>query len=231
MGEPRCSLKNMQTKRYLTCRDDWSGGLSDSNGINGSFKLQWCKRGNNGVVTSILIRTDCHPQSLLDVRTLQFEGGTWDSNKCYKEERWWDIVPMNIVGEEHDIRFIVALKSASTGEYLVDDGNKLTLNKLDKSANIEKVPDMFKWEVSVSGRALSPGQVSMIAFSPVVVAAGAVSGGALGFGFAAAFGTVAGTSGATAALTIGTVVGGFGAVGGATAGILKEVSEKLFVDW
>jgi len=236
MSEPRCCLKNRKTQKFLSAKSDWKGGLADSyTGENESFKFQWCKRGDNGIPSCTLIRTDTHPQSLLDVTDLYFEGGALDFSKCDNQNRWWDIIPMMIEkrdDEPEQLNYIIALRSATTGKYLVDSGNNLTLRDLDKGTDMKNVPDMFKWELFVSGRALSPGQVTGIAFAPVVIAIGAATGGAAFLAFGAGIGiAAAGTTGAAIAVTVGAFAGGLATLSGEMAVILKDVSKIMFVDW
>ena len=229
MSEPRCCLVNVGSNKYLTCKDDWSVGMTDGyNGGNESFKLQWSKRNNDGIVTTTMIRTDCHPQSLLDCRDLCFQGGALDSNKCYDQHRWWDVVLLNLKPDgEKSIRFVVALKSATTNEFLGASDYGVHLKSFTNDTPLDDIPSNYRWEIYVSGRALSPGQVTFIVFSPLVIAIAAFGGAGAVVGIYGLEATVGGVS----AVTVGGVLGALGAVGETVKAALIEVSKEMFVDW
>ncbi|KAL3942948.1 MAG: hypothetical protein SGBAC_002937 [Bacillariaceae sp.] len=231
MKEPRCCLRNRETKKFLSVKKGWKawkGGLSDSDtGENESFKLQWCKRTDKGKVTCTLIRTDTHPQSLLDVSNLHFEGGALNPRKCEDRKRWWDVIHI-IEGQDKTFKYSIALKSVATGKYLVDDGKKLTLSHLNDSSS--DFPDMFKWELYQNGRsAASPAQVQTMVSAPAIVISHAVGGGAAG----AAVGGVAGAAvGAVPGAVGGAIVGAVAATFEVFERVQQEpASEKMFVDW
>merc|ERR1712179_785141 len=81
--EPRMTIRNGRNVLFVdgnwactTIREGAKGNKEKQLSSDAKFKVQWCKRSDKGVATTVVIRTDCIPGSLLDVRDLKFQGAT-----------------------------------------------------------------------------------------------------------------------------------------------------------
>lgn len=196
------------------------------------FKLQWCERGENDVAKTILIRTDQHPQSLLDSADLCFQGAALDGNKCWEQRRWWRVLYLQLEGDHSPV---VAFKSFQNGELLAatPDGTGVELIGGPDNQPVAQIPARALWRLSVVEHALSPAQVASLCFAPFVAAAAAVGGGAAAVGIITFFAaqTTIGSALTFAAISTGAAVAGI--AGGATtvSDCLKGISAGYFVDW
>lgn len=182
---------------------------------------------------TVLIRTDAHPQSLLDSRDLAFQGGALDGGKCYDNHRWWDIFFIsgntkqgNHAKMETTIYAFATYESRNMQRRqflsVVNGQKQVGLESLDAD---DELPERAQWAVNGCGTAFSPGQVRDAALVvPVAVAAGAVTGG---YGGAALGGAYVAT-----VTTVGAVTAGAAA---ATTGVKyvleQQASKEFFVDW
>lgn len=138
------------------------------------FKLQWCERGENDVAKTILIRTDQHPQSLLDRADLCFQGGTLDGGKCYKKRRWWRVIYVQLEGDRSPV---VAFKSYQNSELLAatPDGAGVELISVP-DLPVDQIPRRALWKLGVVEHSLSPSQVAALCFAPFVAGGGCRGG-------------------------------------------------------
>ena len=106
-----------------------------------------------------MIRTDCHPNSLLDATDLAYQGGALHSKKCYDKNRWWKLHYLEV----SDTQVTVMFETYRKGKYLAEKVDKtgVELIELEKDWNdkIIAIPT-DKWHSSIVGRALTPGQVA-----------------------------------------------------------------------
>ena len=168
------------------------------------FKLQKRYWAEDGEPTTILIRTDEHPQALLDRRDLGFQGYALDGNKCDDHRRWWDVYPVKahfhqVNGQGYVDKSIYAFATHDTRNQqkrwflaLFEEGFRLQL--LDVNGEI---PETAQWQVESCGTAFSPGEVAGAAFViPVAAASAAVTGGLAGAAVGGAWVTTAAVTGA-----------------------------------
>jgi len=101
-SEPRVHLKNLATNRNLASNDDWEAGSTCESGRCDWLKLHIAEQTSKGVVTVTTIRTDWHPQSLLDKRDLAFQGSAFDTGKFSDKNRWWGVTFGNITFNKVD---------------------------------------------------------------------------------------------------------------------------------
>merc|ERR1712217_54901 len=231
-SEPRCRLLNLKAKTDLTVnavsRRKWKADFKCLDGRCNWFKLQKKEWNAAGFPTVVLIRTDWHPQSLLDYRSLDFEGSAWDSRKSYKSSRWWNPLLLGVHTDKdaHPNMAEFAFRVHKTRNwdhprFLAGDGKRVYLARV--KAN-ETIPPEAIWMVSAIGSSFSPGEVAAMAFAaPVGIVAAAVTGGVAAAGVA---GITAGWV-ATAAVTAGVAAGGAALKGPLTA----EVANSYFVNW
>ena len=244
MSEPRLTIRNLATN-HLLYASDWEATTTDeekAGNRDALFKVQWCERINDKIVTTVLIRTDCHPQSLLDVRNLKYQGGALDGGKCYDKHRWWKLTWLEVA--ERGAPTVLFQSFTNTGKYLVEKENNCGVELMEISGDtpMENIPDRAKWELTIGGRALSPGQATSLCLTlPVATVLGIISGGAAVAGAvgplaaiftAAGATTLAGAVTTTGAIAAGAALGGIAAAAkGVVADLLKDVSSELFVDW
>jgi len=246
--EARLILRNGKSGNPLFVDADWACTTCDeskSGEQSARFKVQWCERSNQGVATTVMIRTDCHPQSLLDVRDLKFQGGALDGTKCDDRNRWWTIHYLELEpgAEEKDVIPVVMFQSKTESTYLAEkDGGGVECIALKDDTPIADLPDSVKWKLTVGGKAWTPGMVATVAIgTPLAVVAAAVSGG---IGVARASVPIAAALTASGATTLAGLVGTTGAIvtGATIAGVavaargllseaFKQVSDSLFVPW
>lgn len=248
MSEPRLTIRNASSGNLLYVDHEWAGTTCGEDKIGTSdayFKVQWCERSNNDIATTVLIRTDCHPQSLLDVRDLKYQGGAFDGSKCDDKNRWWRVRYLALEGGsgEKDVVPVVMFQSWTQNTYLAEKaGGGIECIKLSDDILLTDLPDCAKWKLTIGGSAFSPGQVTCFALlTPLAALAAAVTGGVAVAGAAGPLATIFAASGAT---TLASAVGTTSAVvtGAAIAGIsagastaisqaFKELSDSMFVDW
>lgn len=244
MAEPRLTIRNVATENILYVGRSWTAITTSENEAgnqDAKFKVQWCKRTSHGIATTVLIRTDKHPQALLDARDLRYQGWALDSQKCYNKNRWWKLTWLEVA---RDGKPTVLIRSYTKGTYLAEKkyGAGVELISLREDASLKDLPDKAKWELTIGGRALSPRQATLLGVGiPVAAVAGTFTGGAAIAGAAgpmaacfAASGatTLAGIVGTTGAIATGAVMGGVSAVSTTViCNVLKNVSNTLFVDW
>ena len=202
------------------CREDYQDNTDFK------FKLQWCERSDK-IATCVMIRTDKHPQSLLDPTSkatrgdcaLWFEGSALDGDKCYQKSRWWDILYISAENKENAVDVTVAFKNRVYGLFLSDTlGPDPALEKFADNTLLTDLPERIKWRLRVVDHALSPKQVGLICATPFVAVAGALSGGAAAASIGAAIG-------------IGAAAGAIGSASATVLNCLENVSAGFFVDW
>jgi len=249
MSEPRLTIRNASTGNLLYVDGDWAGTTCGEDKIgtrDAYFKVQWCERSSKDIATTVMIRTDCHPQSLLDVRDLKYQGGAFDGGKCNDKNRWWKVIYVELKsGEgEKDVVPVVMFKSWTKNTYLAETKGKRGIECLTLSddVSVSDVPDCAKWKLTIGGSAWSPGQAAAFGIAvPLVTLAAAVSGGAA---LAGASGPIAAALTASGATTLASAVGTTGAIaaGATLAGVsagagtaltqaFKELSDSMFVSW
>jgi len=249
MSEPRLTIRNTATGNLLYVDGDWAATTcgEDKEGTRDAyFKVQWCERGSKDIATTVMIRTDCHPQSLLDVRDLKYQGGAFDATKCNDKNRWWKVIYVELKpGKgEKDVVPVVMFKSWTENKYLAETEGKKGIEclTLDDTVSVSDVPDRCKWKLTVGGSAWSPGQAATFGIAvPLVALAAAVSGGTALAGAAGPIAaaltasgatTLAGFVGTTGAIAAGATLAGVSAgAGTALTNAFKELSDSMFVPW
>lgn len=225
-AEPRCSLMNMRSKSTMKVNNSWHASFDCQSDRCNWFKIQKKETNDKGEPTIVLIRTDWHPQSLLDYRSLAFEGSALDSGKAYQSSRWWE--PFLIAAHpDSNLRrvnmaiyaFRVYDSAPNVDMFLAGDGNRVFLKSFSKTENL--TADVM-WGMSIIGSAMSPFNVaSTFAVMPVAMTAGFLTGGfgavsvlaPMGWQFPAAVGAAA------AGVPI------------LTSSLMGQVSRDYFVDW
>jgi len=239
-GEARVHLLNEATKKSFTVDSNWKGSSKCENDRCDWFKLQYSALASNGVVKWTTIRTDWHPQSLLDRRDLYFQGGAWDGGKFWNRNRWWGVVWGNTTwnkdrkGWSPSDRQLAFYTYDSRHHYNLEflamrnDGS-VYLHSYPRSADALHLPRNAVWHVTVAGSAWSVKETLWATLgAPLVVAAGVVTGGAAWAGIGALAGsTAAATSGTL--YVAGAVVTSASALTGGALGLIKEVERQLFV--
>ena len=89
MSEPRLHIKNCKTGRLLHVTEDWKAntiGNEHAGEPDVKCKVQCCEK-TGKFASTVMIRTDCHPQKLLDANDLAYQGDALDSNKCDDKNR------------------------------------------------------------------------------------------------------------------------------------------------
>lgn len=225
MSEPRCSLLNVKANADLTVDNKWKASFKCQSGRCNWFKMQKKEENADGFPTVAVIRTDWHPQSLLDADTMAFEGGAWDGGKCYKSSRWWNPLLLE-VHEDKNHRANMAIfafrvhdsRSDDEPRFLASDGNSVDLMKVKKD---DAIPEEARWAMSVIGSAFSPGEVAAI-----VANAFGMNETTLTDGIGAAA-EVAGWFSPASVVTAGTAAGGVGV----QPALAAQVASGFFVDW
>ena len=190
--------------------DGWAGVLvnvDQAPNLDNRFKLQVVRDEDQGparypgqMPRVVNIRTDRHPQSILDCNTLKFEGGTFDWSKTYGAHRRF--IVKYCVEKESQTPY-VAFESCLNGKYLGVDANgqlqMVEANPSDPSVHwiFQKANHFWAW---------TPGQVAAGAALPVLFAGGAAVGFAGAGGLLLAAAEVADTACLAAATHL---VGGF----------------------
>lgn len=174
-SEPRLHIRNIATSHLLTLADNWKPGTrAGEKERHELFKLEWKEKVGN-IATEVMIRTDKHPQKLLDASTMHFEGGSVDPGKKDKPQRWWKLNYLNVTESE----VTVLIQSHTSGLYLAENIGGVELINIDgKTRTDENTPDRAKWALTIGGSGLSPGEVAFICITPLVLALGAVTSGA-----------------------------------------------------
>ena len=237
MSEPRLHIQNSASGHLLHANgwkadtvDDQHAGEQDV-----KFKVQWSEK-TGEFASTVMIRTDSHPQSLLDASNLDYQGGALDSRKCDDKNRWWKLTYVEL----SETKVTVMFESFTKGKYLAEtiDGTGVELIQIDKNLPIEEATGRAKWDLAIGGRAPTPGQAASITIRvPFAAAVAAIATvGSMGTFSTVLVAAGATTLGAMATTTTAIAAGAaIGAIGGATAevlnNVLKEVSDKLFVDW
>lgn len=224
-SEPRCRLMNLKSKTDFTVDKHWKASFKCQNGRCNWFKLQKKEWNDDGFPTVALIRTDWHPQSLLDAGSLDFEGSAMRRRKTYISSRWWNPLLLNVHQDDssnpnmgifawrvHDTRF------DDEPKFLAGDGNSVYLLGVKKN---DTIPQNAQWAVSVIGRAFSPGEAAAIALTAPLAAGAAVSGGIVAAGLGAGWVTAMG------ATTAGVVAG----AKTLTPALTAKLASGFFVDW
>ena len=242
MSEPRLTIRNVANSHILyNEHKHWTATIAEESKAgsqDAKFKVQWCERTEDKIVTVVMIRTDRHPQSLLDVRDLKYQGGALDGKKCHDKNRWWKLTWLEV--GEGGVTTVLFQSFEEKGKYLVEteDGSGVELMHIDDDTHLESIPQRAKWELTIGGRALSPGQAAALGLLPLAAVVGAITGGSAAAAFAgpmaAAFSaagiTTLGT--ATAVITAGAVVSGISAAASeALKALMVDVSDALFVPW
>ena len=113
---------------------------------------------------------------------------------------------------------------------------KYELIEIDGNIPTQDIPIRAKWELTIGGRALSPGQVMFYCISPLIFALSAITGGAVTSTFVAALEvagaiTLGGIVSATDCIVVGAAVGGLTvSTAELMSNIYQEVSDKMFVE-
>lgn len=252
-SEPRVRITNLASDNLLhrkpggiVCSLDpfckWDAdtvGPQYAGGQDVKFKVQWVEKVIGKWAKTVMIRTDRHPQALLDARNLKFHGSALDFTKCKKTDRWWRLY--YISSTETNVTVMIE-SYTKTGFYLAEtiDRTGVELIQLDKSARTDfnKQPLRAKWGLAIAGGAFSPGQVAGITvLAPFAAVLGALTSATAFPSLApalAAAGLVnfaAWSTGATA-IAAGSAIGGInGAASVLVASVLKKISDTFFVDW
>lgn len=220
-GEPRVVMENMQRKLNLAMSHDWKATSSCNFGRCDWFKLQgklWNADGK--LPTTVLIRSDWHPQPLLDDK-LNFEGGALEFGKEDDQSRWWDLIPISVDLEraESSELFAVAAvyafatrssKGADERQYLAMDGDDIILKPLPEDRVLEDL--QVQWHIQKIGSALTFQEALTLGLVlPATVATAAVTGGIGGILTVQAAGTsvtlIAADVGIALAIASGTAAG------------------------
>lgn len=243
MGEPRLTIQNVATNHFLYLGSSWEATISSADEIRkqaGLFKVQWCEQICDKIAKTVMIRTDLHPQSLLDVRDLCFQGWALDSQKCYDHNRWWKLIWLEIA--EAGVTTVL-FQSYTRGTYLAEKRGSAEMEVIHLGGNVSlrDVPPRAKWKLTIGGRAFKPGQAEVVRLShPIATVMSAFYGvdafsGASG-PMAAAFAASTATTLADAVGTASAIAAGAGLHGISPAAatllheIIKDVSRALFVD-
>lgn len=242
-SEARCSLTNLGSGKMLdAAAHDWSAGMSevpkDMDQAH-KFKVQYTEKSENGVIKTVLIRTDCHPQSLLDgaVSPLAYEGGALDMHKTHVQSRWWDLIYLD--SAENAVH--VMLRNRHNHKYLAEADSKPALVDLEPGMALSQVPKSAMWEIRITGRALTPWETAcFVVTAPLKVALGTATAGVevtgCAIGVALSTAATAGTAVATlggAATGLIAVAAGAAIKGTAEATVdvvtaLKQIGGSLF---
>jgi len=238
MSEPRLHIQNSASGHLLHTNGDWKAdtvGDQHAGERDVKFKVQWSEK-TGEFASTVMIRTDSHPQSLLDASDLAYQGGALDSRKCYDKNRWWKLTYVEL----SETKVTVMFKSFTKEKYLAEtmDGTGVELIQIDENLPIQEVTGRAKWDLAIGGSAFTPGQAAAVGVgAPFAALVGAIAtAGSMGTLGAALVGAGATTLGAMANTTTAIAAGAaIGAISGATVevlnNVLKEVSDNLFVDW
>ena len=233
MAEPRLHIRNNASGHLLHANNDWKADTI-SNEHAGErdvkFKVQWCEKIGK-FATTVMIRTDCHPQSLLDASDLAYQGGALDSKKCHDKNRWWKLHYLQVLETQVTVMF----ESYTKGKYLAEtvDGIGVELIQIDANLPLDEVTGRAKWDLSIGGRALTPGQAAGVGWgvAPFTAVGGSISGivsmgglitalVAAGIGELSRLWSRATTLGEFVGTTYALAIGGtIGAIKGATAAV------------
>jgi len=231
MSEPRLQIQNIDSGHLLIAQGNWKASTDSDNVAKEQealFKVQWCEKPGK-YATTVMIRTDWAPQSLLDASDLAFQGSALDSTKCYDKNRWWKVHYLKLDQTQVTVLFESYKRK---GHYLAEclprdlDGYAtkweygLELIELGTDLEDKDIPGRAKWGLSIAGRALSVGETTAISvgapFAAMVGGLGAAGAAAsLGMSLTGA-GIIGGVSGASSVVLLNT---------------LKKLSDDLFVDW
>ncbi|KAJ8050474.1 Interferon-induced very large GTPase 1 [Holothuria leucospilota] len=244
MSGPRLTIRNIATKHLLYVGSSWEATTSSADKTGeqaGLFKVQWCEQISDKIAKTVLIRTDFHPQSLLDVRDLYYQGRALETQKCYDHNRWWKLIWLEIA--EGGVTTVL-FQSYTRGTYLAEKEGSAGVEVIQLSDNIKlkDIPDRAKWNLTIGGRAFRPGQEDVVCLSvPVATVRSAFTDGDASCGtsgpMAAAFAasgatTLAEAIGTASAIAAGAVLHGISpAAATLLHGILKDVSHAFFMDW
>lgn len=244
MSGPRLTIRNIATKHLLSVGSSWEATTSSADKTGeqaGLFKVQWCEQISDKIAKTVLIRTDFHPQSLLDVRDLYYQGRALETQKCYDHNRWWKLIWLEVA--EGGVTTVL-FQSYTRGTYLAEKEGSAGVEVIQLSDNIKlkDIPDRAKWNLTIGGRAFRPGQEDVVCLSvPVATVRSAFADGDASCGttgpMAAAFAasgatTLAEAIGTASAIAAGAVLHGISpAAATLLHGILKDVSHAFFMDW
>lgn len=223
--EPRVSLLNMATKKRLVYKN-WAATTRNDQDDKQSnrFKLEVYDKKNdettgrhpNGIPKTILIRTDQHPQSLLDT-DLKFTGSWHDGTKTNDRKRHWvphffvdDFIEGSPDDDNDNGRYVVSMAFSSRNNPHIflgaDLDNPGRVILVDTSQDPDTIPNNCRWEVIFNNTfwAWGKGTVGIVAGGVGAVALVAATGGLA----AAALPGITGVSGiwlapSTVALEIG----------------------------
>jgi len=241
-GEPRAHLTNVHKGWKLASDDHWKAGSKCESGRCDWFKLEVAGLSSNGLVRWTTIRTDWHPQSLLDKRNLHFQGGAWDGYKFYDQNRWWGVVwgerkVENQQSHQHDwvvedaqiAFFTYHSRNDANLEFLAmrDDGS-VYLEPYPRDASPTDLPKRALWSVSIAGSAWSPkGVLTLTVWVPLTIAAGVATGGIAWMGVAGA----AAATGVQAGIIVGTagVLSASAVISGSALTFMKTLEKMFFV--
>lgn len=233
MSEPRLQIQNIDSGHLLIVESDsWKASTASDDYAKKQialFKVQWCEKPGK-YASAVMIRTDCHPQSLLDASDLAFQGSALDSTKCYDKYRWWKVHYLKLDQTKVTVLFESYERK---GQYLAEsrserdvDGHVhrwdygVELIELGTDPEDKDIPGRAKWGLSIAGRSLSIGETTAISVAAPFAA------------------LVGGLGAAGAAATLGMSLTGAGVIGGVSGAstvvvlnTLKKLSDDLFVDW
>ena len=237
MSEPRLHIRNLASTNLLYYDGHWRAGTigeEHAGERHVKYKVQWCEKLGDFAKT-VLIRTDKHPQKLLDATNLDFQGGIAYDGKKNDKARWWKVTYIEVSENSATVLF----QSYRSGAYLAekDDRSGVELIEIDGDTLTQDIPTRAQWGLTIGGHALTPGEVVFVSVAPLIFAMGAITGGAATSAFAAALtlaGVVdlSGTAVFAVTVAVGAAIGGISAETSAViANVLKEVTDKMFVDW
>ena len=97
-SEPRLHIRNLATSHLLnySTGHKWVAGTVDERTLKGKghdqdhtlFKVEWREKLQGNFANIVMIRTDKHPQKLLDATDLNYQTSGSHSGKKMKHERW-----------------------------------------------------------------------------------------------------------------------------------------------
>ena len=178
MSEPRLHIRNLASTNLLYYDGHWRAGTigeEHTGERHVKYKVQWCEKLGDFAKT-VLIRTDKHPQKLLDAPNLDFQGGIAYDGKKNDKARWWKVTYIEVSENSATVLF----QSYTKGGYLAEklDGSGVELIEIDGDTLTQDIPTRAKWELTIGGHALTPGEVVFVSISPLIFALGAITGGA-----------------------------------------------------
>ena len=223
MSEPRLHIKNCKTGRLLHVTEDWKAntiGNEHAGEQDVKFKVQCCEK-TGKFASTVMIRTDCHPQKLLDANDLAYQGDALDSNKRNDKNRWWKLHYLEV----SETKVTVMFESYSKENlYLAEtDDKKVTLIPMDNSqfqSHKNSPNGRAQWDLAIGGRALTTGQVAGVIVGAPLAAAG------IAIVTVSSLGALTNALAAVGAATLAVLAGANNVVNN----VLAEVSDNLFVD-